>query len=292
MHGDGRGGRAPRCWSLRHRLRTQRDGDGRSTAVIVCSRYRARMLGPARRHARVPLRPRRRAHRHRQRPRRGLEADVRRVPARARRRRRSARSTSSADYGPYVDGKPRLDGTDSFLRSRGIELPEGGRDDAPDAETVTRCHRKNDLVQEKISTDGVEVYPGSVRYLRGRRRPPVWPPPSCRRQRQRRAGARGRPASTQLIDHRVDGVTADGARPARQARAGHVPGRRRRPRRRPGRRPWSSRTRWPASQSGRAGGFGVRRRRRPARPGRRAARRTAPTSSSPTSPTCWREDPT
>ena len=30
-----------------------------------------------------------------------------------------------ADYDEYVDGKPRADGTRSFLQSRGIDLPEG-----------------------------------------------------------------------------------------------------------------------------------------------------------------------
>lgn len=71
------------------------------------------------------------------------------------------------DYGPYVDGKPRCEGTRSFLRSRGIELPEGGPGDPPDAETVFGLStRKNDLVQDTIRTDGVDVYEGSVRYLR------------------------------------------------------------------------------------------------------------------------------
>src|SRR6201991_4887471 len=42
----------------------------------------------------------------------------------------------ATDYGPYVDGKPRLAETESFLSSRGIELPQGGPDDAPDAETI------------------------------------------------------------------------------------------------------------------------------------------------------------
>src|SRR3954447_11751161 len=66
-----------------------------------------------------------------------------------------------ADYGPYVDGKPRLEGTDSFLRSRGIELPRGGEGNDPDAETLTALStKKNDLVQEKIRTVGVDVYPG------------------------------------------------------------------------------------------------------------------------------------
>ena len=36
-----------------------------------------------------------------------------------------------ADYDTYVDGKPRADGTRSFLGSRGIELPEGSADDEP-----------------------------------------------------------------------------------------------------------------------------------------------------------------
>ena len=40
------------------------------------------------------------------------------------------------EYDRYVDGKPRLDGTRSFLRSRGIELPEGSPDDPPGAHTV------------------------------------------------------------------------------------------------------------------------------------------------------------
>ena len=41
-----------------------------------------------------------------------------------------------ADYDRYVDGKPRADGTRSFLASRGIELPEGAPDDDPGAATV------------------------------------------------------------------------------------------------------------------------------------------------------------
>lgn len=73
---------------------------------------------------------------------------------------------TSADYGPYVDGKPRLEGTRSFLASRGIELPEGGPDDGPDTPTLWGLStRKNDLVQVRITTDGVTVYPGSLRYL-------------------------------------------------------------------------------------------------------------------------------
>jgi beta-phosphoglucomutase family hydrolase len=66
---------------------------------------------------------------------------------------------SHADYDRYVDGKPRLDGTRDFLRSRGIDLPEGEETDAPGSATVHGLsNRKNDLVLEKIRVDGVEVY--------------------------------------------------------------------------------------------------------------------------------------
>ena len=71
------------------------------------------------------------------------------------------------DYDEYVDGKPREDGTRSFLASRGITLPEGSEDDPPDAETVHGLsNRKNQIVLKRIHTDGVEAYAGSVRYVR------------------------------------------------------------------------------------------------------------------------------
>jgi beta-phosphoglucomutase family hydrolase len=70
------------------------------------------------------------------------------------------------DYDTYVDGKPRADGTRAFLQSRGITLPEGTADDPPEAETVRGLgNRKNELVLERLRTDGVKVYPGSLRYL-------------------------------------------------------------------------------------------------------------------------------
>ncbi len=70
------------------------------------------------------------------------------------------------DYDTYVDGKPRADGTRSFLESRGIHLPEGTPDDPPDADTVQGLSaRKNEIVLRRIKHDGVEAYEGSVRYL-------------------------------------------------------------------------------------------------------------------------------
>jgi beta-phosphoglucomutase family hydrolase len=71
-----------------------------------------------------------------------------------------------ADYGEYVDGKPRADGVRSFLESRGSELPEGSPDDPPGDETISGLgNRKNELVVRLIREHGVEPYEGSVQYL-------------------------------------------------------------------------------------------------------------------------------
>ncbi|MGH3267868.1 MAG: beta-phosphoglucomutase family hydrolase [Trebonia sp.] len=73
---------------------------------------------------------------------------------------------SAHDYDEYVDGKPRLDGTKGFLESRGISLPEGSEDDPPGAFTIHGLsNRKNELVLAVLKRDGVEVYPGSRRYI-------------------------------------------------------------------------------------------------------------------------------
>jgi beta-phosphoglucomutase family hydrolase len=70
------------------------------------------------------------------------------------------------DYDEYVDGKPRYDGVRSFLAARGIELSEGTPDDPPDRETICGLgNRKNEIVLRMIREDGVDPYPGSVRYL-------------------------------------------------------------------------------------------------------------------------------
>jgi beta-phosphoglucomutase family hydrolase len=72
-----------------------------------------------------------------------------------------------AEYDTYVDGKPRLDGTRSFLESRGIHLPEGTADDPPGAPTIYGLsNRKNNLVLAKIAAGGVQVYDGTISYIR------------------------------------------------------------------------------------------------------------------------------
>ena len=78
------------------------------------------------------------------------------------------------DYVHYVDGKLRNDGVQSFLRSRGIDLPWGDPDDSPEMETVCALgNRKNTLVGEAIESEGVEVFPGAVALVKRLRQIPV-----------------------------------------------------------------------------------------------------------------------
>ena len=115
---------------------------------------------------------------------------------------------SDSDYGEYVDGKPRYDGVRSFLASRGIELPEGEEDDPPTAETVHGLgNRKNELVLKMIREDGVEAYPGSVRYLEavrdaGLKRAVVSSSTNCR-------DVLVAAGIEQLFEERIDGVVAE-----------------------------------------------------------------------------------
>lgn len=77
---------------------------------------------------------------------------------------------TDTDYASYVDGKPRADGVRDFLHARGIELPDGGPDDAPDADTVNGVgNRKNELLLAAIANDGVTVFPDARSYLEAAR---------------------------------------------------------------------------------------------------------------------------
>jgi beta-phosphoglucomutase family hydrolase len=70
------------------------------------------------------------------------------------------------DYRLHVDGKPRFEGVRDFLKSRGIELPEGNAEDPVDVETVCGLgNRKNELVNDAIATKGVQAYNGSVQFI-------------------------------------------------------------------------------------------------------------------------------
>lgn len=111
------------------------------------------------------------------------------------------------DYDEYIDGKPRLDGTRAFLASRGIDLPLGREDDPPGTGTCYGLsNRKNEILLAKLSSSGVEVYEGSVRYVRavakaGLRRAVVSSSENCQ-QILRAAGIED------LFEERIDGVVA------------------------------------------------------------------------------------
>jgi beta-phosphoglucomutase family hydrolase len=73
---------------------------------------------------------------------------------------------STVDYFTYIDGKPRNEGVQAVLSSRGIELPLGGPDDDPDALTVNGLgNRKNRAFLAAIDAGGASAYPGSVEIL-------------------------------------------------------------------------------------------------------------------------------
>lgn len=75
------------------------------------------------------------------------------------------------DYRRYVDGKPRYDGVQSFLESRGIDLPYGNASDPADRESVCGLgNRKNQLFLETLQQRGVRVYPESTRFIQALRR--------------------------------------------------------------------------------------------------------------------------
>jgi beta-phosphoglucomutase family hydrolase len=112
------------------------------------------------------------------------------------------------DYDEYVDGKPRYDGVRSFLAARGIELPEGSPDDPPDRETICGLgNRKNEIVLRMIREDGVDAYPGSVRYLQaaveaGLRRAVVSSSTNCKDVLEAAGIER-------YLDARIDGAVAE-----------------------------------------------------------------------------------
>jgi beta-phosphoglucomutase family hydrolase len=77
----------------------------------------------------------------------------------------------ATDYRLHVDGKPRFDGVRDFLRSRGIQIPEGYPNDPANVETVHGLgNRKNDLVNCAIAEVGVQPYAGTVQFIHQLRR--------------------------------------------------------------------------------------------------------------------------
>jgi beta-phosphoglucomutase family hydrolase len=114
---------------------------------------------------------------------------------------------SQLDYNRYVDGKHRADGVRGFLASRGITLPEGSAGDREDAATVQGiATRKNALVLQELEEHGVEVYQGSVDYLRAVKEAGLATAVVTASANGEHVIAAG--GFADLIDARVDGVVA------------------------------------------------------------------------------------
>lgn len=70
------------------------------------------------------------------------------------------------DYLSYLDGRPRLEGIHAFLGSRGLRIPEGDRDDRPEARTAHGlARRKSDALARGLRRRGVAALPCARRYL-------------------------------------------------------------------------------------------------------------------------------
>ncbi len=71
------------------------------------------------------------------------------------------------DYPEYVDGMPRYDGVNNFLKSRNIDLPWGGPDDEPGRETVCGLgNLKNEMFLRTIDSKGADVITPNVEVVR------------------------------------------------------------------------------------------------------------------------------
>ncbi|MEA3428946.1 MAG: beta-phosphoglucomutase family hydrolase, partial [Thermodesulfobacteriota bacterium] len=75
------------------------------------------------------------------------------------------------DYLQYVDGKPRMEGVKSFLKSRGIEFPFGEYSDPTDMETVCGMgNRKNIDFQKVLRREGPDIFETSIKFIKGLKR--------------------------------------------------------------------------------------------------------------------------
>lgn len=70
------------------------------------------------------------------------------------------------DYLRYVDGLPRHEAVRRFLDSRDIFLRPGEPNDPPEVRTIHGlANRKDELLSSCLDEEGIEPYPGSVRFI-------------------------------------------------------------------------------------------------------------------------------
>jgi trehalose 6-phosphate phosphatase len=111
------------------------------------------------------------------------------------------------DYLTFVDGKPRYQGVQSFLRSREIELPFGKPNDEPSHATACGLgNRKNELYNDLIESRGVDIFETTVTLIRQLRDRGT--PVGLMSSSKNTAQILRRTELGHLFDARVDGVMA------------------------------------------------------------------------------------
>lgn len=109
------------------------------------------------------------------------------------------------DYPKYIDGIPRYNGVENFLKSRKIELPEGSEHDEEQKETINGLgNLKNRFYLELIDSEGVTVLEKNVAAIRswkkqGLKTAIISSSKNCKMILEK-AGLEG------LFDARVDGI--------------------------------------------------------------------------------------
>ncbi len=75
--------------------------------------------------------------------------------------------THAGDYLSFVDGRPRYQGVEAFLNSRGITIPFGEPGDEPKKETVCGLgNRKNEFFNKVLTEDGVDIYDSTIKLIK------------------------------------------------------------------------------------------------------------------------------
>ena len=75
--------------------------------------------------------------------------------------------THAKDYLSFVDGQPRYKGVDTFLKSRGINIPYGRPEDESGKETICGLgNRKNEFFKQVLEEDGVDVYDSTITLIK------------------------------------------------------------------------------------------------------------------------------
>ncbi|MFD3880758.1 HAD family hydrolase [Streptomyces microflavus] len=81
---------------------------------------------------------------------------------------------SLGDYMRHVDGMPRHEAVHRLLASRNIFLPPGDSHDPPGQDSEhALANRKDELLARSLANEFIEVYPGTIRFVRAARRASV-----------------------------------------------------------------------------------------------------------------------